>query len=128
MSNETPATSVDLEIQLPISRPLKQREKDAILQDINSRFSNISPVKLGPTSYRERHAQGLPLELIVNVTTLIANVILIVQAVHSLNRWVEKTGNEDAGICVKVDGQSYSIRNCKTPEDVIKIIREIKRK
>jgi hypothetical protein len=66
--------------------------------------------------------------MIVNVTTIVANVIQLILAVRALQKWSLKSGKEPAGINVRVDGQSYSIRNCRTADDVIKIMREMKRK
>jgi len=125
LSNDT---SVELEIELPITRPLKQSEKEEILRELNSTLSSIKPIKVEAGGYRERHGAGLPIELIVNVTTLLANAVAIATAVAAVRRWLLKAGEEQAGINVKVDNQGYSIRNCRTSEDVAKIIREIKRK
>src|SRR5208337_549748 len=128
MTANSPETPIELEIELPISRPLKQNEKEEILRDLNTKLSNITPLKLNPGGYRERHGTGLPVEMIVNVTTIVANVIQVIVAVRALQVWLHRSGKEPAGINVKVDEQRYSIRNCRTADDVIKIMREMKRK
>ena len=125
LGNDTP---VELEIELPITRPLKQSEKEEILSELKSSLSSIKPIKLEAGGYRERHGAGLPIEFIVNVTTILANAVVIATAVVALSKWLLKAGEEQAGVNVKVDKQGYSIRNCRTSDDVAKIIREIKRK
>jgi hypothetical protein len=53
---------------------------------------------------------------------------VIATTVVALRSWLLKAGEEQAGINIKLDKQGYSIRNCRTPDDVAKIIRQIKRK
>lgn len=117
-----------MEIVLPISGPLKRSQKEAILADLKSPLSGVPHFEVVGTKYRESYGAEFPLELIVEITTVIANAIVMVGALWTMKKWISKQGNADSspGIDVVVDGQSYSIKHCKTAEDVRKIIREIK--
>jgi len=119
-----------LEIGLPVSSVLKKYEKEAILNEVRKYLADVPDLNIVSTKYRERHAEGLPLELIIEVVVLIANVITIVEALSKIRKWASKPKGPDSSpeILVRVGENSYSIKGCKTAEDVKKIIREIKRR
>jgi hypothetical protein len=121
---------LNLEITLPITGPLKRAQKEALLTELRTQLAGVSDYKIVGTKYREKHAEGAPIELIVQITTLLASAATIAAVVWKITKWVAKQGDPSVspGIDVKVDNETYSIKNCKTAEDVKKIIREIKRR
>lgn len=87
---------LDLEISLPVTNVLKKQEKEEILRELRDRLAEVPDFEVVGTKYRELHGEGLPLQLIVNVTTTIANVIVIVGALLKLKAWVSKRENQTA--------------------------------
>jgi len=119
--------NVKLEITFAVQDVLKATEKETILAELSRRLTGLNQVKVGPSKYRERHEAGLPLLLVVTVTTVIANVIVIGDKIRQMKDWLRKEGKRDQspGISVMVGDNGFSIENCKTADDVVKIIREI---
>jgi len=116
-----------LEITLPISHALKKTEKDIILNELRN---HVPDLEIVGTGYREFYGQDLPLELVIQVTTAMANIIVMIDALSKMKKWLSKPEKLDdsPGIAIKVGENSYSIKGCRTAEDVTKIIREIKRR
>lgn len=118
-----------LQIVLPISDVLKKAQKEAIIAELGNNLAAVSGYEITDTQYRESYGAGLPLEFIVLVVTTVDIAIKIVEALSKMRKWMSKQGTLESspGIEVKVGKDNYSIKNCKTAEDVEKIIREIKR-
>lgn len=130
MPNESDAVAV--EILLPISEVLKAKEKQNLLAELSGHLSGIEPIKITSTRYREIYGADVsaPLLLVATIITTTAAAIEIVRALNDMKKWLYKQGktSDTPGIHVKVDKEGYSIKNCKTADDIIKIIREVKRR
>ncbi len=117
---------VMLNIEIPVSAPLKTANKERLIEEVVSSFKavGVSDVKIADSHYVDLRSDIEPLAFIL-IIQVIANIVIIVRGLKEFLKKPEAKGISEFRL--KTDSESIAIKGEMSSEDITKILEKVKK-